>query len=498
MNFKHYIHTHLFEANEKIPNWDKLVAQSEELSIGVELLKKLQQIDPEGEALIVGGAVRDIVLGKEPKDVDIATNIDLDKIEQSFKTNDIGKSKDFGIALVHYKGEQYEIAGYRTEGEYTDKRRPDTVTLVKDFKSDAARRDLTINAMGVDADGVIYDYFGGIEDIQNKTVRTVRDAEERFNEDALRVLRAPRFAAALGFELTDEVKAAMTRYPIKDIAQERITQELKKAAVSGESLAKFIELLDETELLEPLFPWISDLKGLKQNPIHHPEADDTYGHVLAAVRASQSNDPLTNLAILFHDIGKGRANQEVPGEQHLIYHGHDKKGGEMVRSEIGPALKLSSKETDAIATACDLHMLMHKIKELNQKKVMHLVDNPHWEILKAVTYADEMSRLHLADEQQYFDKIQYAEDMIKQHGDALARKNRVKEFIDGNKLMQWIPDLTQADKKHYMGLILNATADWLVKNQFNQTPEQVRQHAIDLYNRSQSADNFEEFWDSYT
>jgi tRNA nucleotidyltransferase/poly(A) polymerase len=494
MSFEHYIHSKLFEANKKIPNWEQLIQDEEELGIAVELLHRIEDLDPEGEALIVGGAVRDLIIGKEIHDVDIATNIDLSLIEREFRTNDIGKSKDFGIFLTHYKGYQFEIAAYRTEKGYSDNRRPDEVTLVKDFQSDAARRDLTINAMGIDKNGVVYDYFGGIEDIQNKRIRTVGDPKDRFGEDALRVLRAPRFASSLGFDLSDEVKAAMHQYPMDKISKERIVEELKKAAASGSTLAHFIELLDETDILSSILPDVAKLKGLKQNPEHHPEADDTFGHVMCALRASPSNNPLSNLALLFHDIGKGRTYENIPGTDYGTYYGHDKIGAEMIRKEIGPSLKLSKKNTEAIAAAAELHMLAHKLDILSPKKILKLVDNPNWDIVKDVMYADELCRQHLADEQQYLDKVANAEELARQRGSAEERKIKIKQFIDGNKLMQWIPELQQTENKHYMAQILNQTGDWIVENEFNVTEDDVKQYVMNIYDSIANPNTFKEFW----
>ena len=157
MNFKEFIAEKL--KTQQIDNWHGLLEKDEYLSIAVELLGHIEALG--GEALIVGGAVRDLLIGKIPHDVDIATNVDLDKIEDKFSAYDLGKSKTFGVIGVKYKGHIFEIAHYRTEEGYTDNRRPDVVKNTKSFEEDSARRDLTFNALGLNKDGVIIDYHDG-------------------------------------------------------------------------------------------------------------------------------------------------------------------------------------------------------------------------------------------------------------------------------------------------------------------------------------------------
>ena len=195
MNFLRYLN----EAREMLKQWNSYVKRSKELSAGVKILK---QINKAGyKAYIVGGVVRDIILGVKPGDVDIATNMPIDKIAEMWKTHDIGKSKDFGIVVVKQDGHSFEVANFRSDGKYLDGRRPEKVNIVGSFEEDAARRDFTINSMGINAKGEIIDYFDGKKDLKNKVLRTVGDPKERFGEDYLRMMRAPRIATKTDTEI---------------------------------------------------------------------------------------------------------------------------------------------------------------------------------------------------------------------------------------------------------------------------------------------------------
>ena len=231
-------------------NWSQIEGTA--LSDGLQLMKEIQAFGY--EAYIVGGAVRDIVMGStQIHDVDIATNMPMEEIKKNFKAYEYGGGERHGTLLVNRNGEIFELTQFRTEGTYTDGRRPDNVDFVKSFEEDSKRRDFTINAMGVDVDGVVIDYHGGCEDISNKLLRTVGDASERFNEDALRMVRAVRIAAKLGFKIDSTVIDAIKKYKqlLSSVSKERIRDELQKLAdVGPRAFAYGIELVAFTDLLD--------------------------------------------------------------------------------------------------------------------------------------------------------------------------------------------------------------------------------------------------------
>lgn len=271
--------------DNQISKWNEYVDRIPMLKKGVEIITRLEKEGgPDARAYIVGGAVRDIITGeKEPDDIDIATNVSVDKIEQIFgKSHDIGKNKEFGIVIVTIDGEDFEVANFRSDGKYSDGRRPDSIKIEMDFKTDAGRRDFTINAMGVDKDGNIIDYFDGQKDIKNKVIRTVGDPDQRFGEDYIRMLRAVRFGSRLGFKISDETMEAIQKLAQnispkqpgqeKGVAGERIYKEFKKMAEQeGPKFADALEMLDKSGMLQYILPEVAKLKEFKHSVEHHPE-----------------------------------------------------------------------------------------------------------------------------------------------------------------------------------------------------------------------------------
>ena len=440
-----------------------------------EVLKKIKGQLGE-EALIVGGSVRDIIMGKDPHDVDIATSASPDQIGTIFKTHDIGKSKDFGIVVVRQDGFDFEVAQFRQDGEYTDSRRPDSVQAVKDFKDDASRRDFSINALGINSEGEIVDHFGGIDDIKNQMIKAVGDPRKRFTEDALRILRMIRFASKTGFSIEPNTfEAAKELAPlIAKLSSERIRDEMYKAAGSGTSLAKFVQGLDSIGLLETILPEVYQMKDLKHNPKHHPEGDSlVLGHVLEALKASKSSNPLTNIAILFHDLGKtttlGYKNDQP------TYYGHE-AAGIPVFQKLAARLKISNADKEAIEFAIGNHMHGHKLGELNDKMVLRLRQNPNWDLLKDVIYSDEASRGHIFNPEQHENKMKRADDVMQKFGDKEAFEKRMSALINGELIMATIPNVNGKE----IGRIKNLVRDWIIQQQFNATPEQVKEKILEV------------------
>lgn len=452
------------------------------------------------DALIVGGAVRDIVMGKEPLDVDISTSASPEQIESIFKTHDIGKSKDFGIVVVKQNDFDFEIASFREDSAESDGRRPNSVKMVKDFKTDANRRDLTINALGIRADGVIVDHFGGLEDIKNNILKAVGDPRKRFEEDALRILRLIRFSAKTGFKIDpDTLAAASELSPLVDkLSAERIRDEMFKSAGSGKSLAKFIEGLDEIGLLQKILPEIYEMKGLKHNPVHHPEGatvksmndvenlsayeifnpdhnnPDKYqiipgsalDHVLAALRASKSNNFLVNLAVLFHDIGKTITLADKGGQP--TYYGHESAGVPLFKN-VASRLKISNSDREAIEFAIENHMHGHNIEKLSNKLLLRLRQNANWNLLKDVIYSDEASRGDLFKPDKFNQKMSKVEDVAKKFGDKTDFEARMSKLINGKLIMDTLPEI----KGPMIGRVKEFVRNWIIENDFNVTEDEI-------------------------
>ena len=464
MRLTHY----LTEAKEMLKQWQKFVSDSKELSAGVKVLRKINKAGY--KAFIVGGSVRDIVLGNlKPHDVDIATNAPISKLESLFKVYSIGKSKDFGIVVVSEGGFNFEIAQFRKDGKYTDGRRPESVTITGEFEQDAARRDFTINAMGINANGEIIDYFDGKKDIKNKILKTVGDPRKRFGEDYLRMLRAPRFASKLGMTIDKGTEKAIQKLStnIQDLAPERVKDELLKAAgTSGEKFADYILLLDKLKLLKYILPEVMNLKWYKENLDHHPETKGkggtVFSHVLAALRISGTADPIKNLAILLHDIGKGITLSQVGGLPKYL--GHAKAGITLVDS-IADRLKMSNKEREAMLFAVGNHMKFHDILSMKASKIAKMVSDEHWDVLLAVAHADEFSRGDAFSHKGAFEKqVEKCLDVKKKFG--MKKVNKQLKLVSGDHVM----NLVDGKPGPKIGEVIRKVTMWIMDNDItNQT-----------------------------
>ena len=227
------------------------------------ILNKLNEHGYEG--YIVGGAVRDYVMDNEPHDWDIATNAKPDQVKAIFsKTIDTGIKH--GTVTAMMAGTGYEITTYRCDGKYSDGRHPDDVSFVDSIEEDLARRDFTINAMAMDAEGNIVDPFGGLDDIKKGVIRCVGNPDDRFSEDALRMMRAVRFESKLGFELEDETKKSSEHNVDKrqNVSAERIRDEFTKMLVSDNPKKGFIDAY-ETGLTAKVMPEFNAIMECEQN-----------------------------------------------------------------------------------------------------------------------------------------------------------------------------------------------------------------------------------------
>lgn len=281
-------------------------------------------------AFPVGGCVRDLVLGKVPHDIDVAAEATPEELclaMKDYKTVDVGLS--FGTLRVISGETLVEVTCCRSDGTYRDCRRPDSVLYNKNLADDLARRDFTVNAMAYSPEGEIIDLFGGIEDAGNKILRAVGDPETRFREDALRIMRALRFASVLGFDIEEKTAAAVhsCRELLKNIAAERIFTELKKM-LCGENVFRI--LMDYSDVICEIIPEMTPSVGFEQkNPYH---IYTVYEHMAKTVEACPENEVL-RLAMLFHDIGKPYVyTEEDSGVRH--FKGHPIKSAELAEAVL--------------------------------------------------------------------------------------------------------------------------------------------------------------------
>lgn len=452
------------EAVEALKDWNKYVKRNRMLASAVNVLKKITK--KKYKAYIVGGAVRDITLGNQPKDVDIATNMPIEELAKIWKVADIGKSKDFGIVVIKEGGHVYEVAQFRMDGKYIDGRRPESIQVTGSFKEDVARRDFTINAMGIDVYGNIIDYFDGRRDIKDKVLRTVGDPEKRFAEDKLRILRAARFSAKHGLDIDPATQKAAKKLgqDITKLSMERIRDEIFKAAkMRGSKFAVYLKVLDEFKVLKHILPELVALKWQKHAPDTHPEASTVWGHVMAALKASKTEDPIKNLAIVLHDVGKAVTGGMKAGRP--TFYGHAKAGVQLVDS-IANRLRMSNKEKQALLFAVGNHMRFHDILKMRPAKVAKLVNDENWDVLLAVAQADSFARgPEFRHYKKWEEMIDYAIEIKNKWG--LAQVKKVNSLADGNRIMK----LTGMSAGPKIGEIKRKVLKWIINNNITDQAE---------------------------
>jgi len=471
MKFKRY----LIEAREQLKDWQSYIRRNKELQAGVSILNKINRA--KYKAYIVGGSVRDIILGNlKPHDVDIATNMPMEELGRMFKTYDIGKSKDFGIVTIKHGGHDFEIAQFRNDGTYFDGRRPESVTITGKFKEDVERRDFTINAMGINAKGEIIDYFDGKRDIQNKILKTVGDPYKRFGEDYLRMMRLARFSSKLGFDIEGETEKAAQKlsHNIAGLAPERIKDELmKSASQSGEKFAEYIIKLDKLKLLKHILPEVMNLKWFRENLQHHPETrgegGTVFSHVLKALKKSDTANPIKNLAILLHDVGKGVSLTHQEGLPKYL--GHAKKSMDLVDA-IADRLRMSNKERESLIFAVGNHMKFHKILNMKPSKIAKLVNDDNWDVLVAVAKADELVR-GFDDKGDFEETVNKAIKVKEKFG--MKQVNKQVKLVDGKDVMK----LTGLKPGPKVGAIIKQTTEWIMDNNI-EDQEEINNYIIAL------------------
>lgn len=317
------------------------------------------------EAYLVGGCVRDLLLGREPKDWDITTSALPEEVQKIFP--DSVYENQFGTVGVKTNSEDprlkvVEVTTYRIEGKYTDKRHPDKIKFAKTVEDDLGRRDFTVNAMALRPDGTVVDPYGGEKDLKAKVIRTVGDPEERFNEDALRLLRAVRLAAELGFEIDLNTRRAAEKHAglLEMIAKERIRDEFIKLVMT-DAAAEGIFLLEELNLLEYVLPELREGIGVGQDRHHiYTVFEHSVKSLDYAARKNYSLE--VRLAALLHDIGKPRTKAgESPNS---TFYNHEVVGARMTLQALD-RLRFSKEITEKVAHLVRWHMFYYNVGEVS-------------------------------------------------------------------------------------------------------------------------------------
>ncbi|MBN1290318.1 MAG: CCA tRNA nucleotidyltransferase [Candidatus Latescibacteria bacterium] len=374
-------------------------------------------------AYIVGGAVRDMVMGLVPMDYDIATDASSSDLEYLFgKVYPVGRQ--FGVNMVVIGQNTFEIAQFRVEGIYFDGRRPSAIEPGNPIE-DARRRDFTINALFYDpAENSIIDHVNGIADIKNKVVRTVGDPDIRFREDRLRMLRAIRFATRFSFKLDIETELAIKRHAgaVLYVSAERIGDELVKI-FSGPHPAYALVLLDRTGLLDVVLPEVSALKGVEQPPEFHPEGD-VYEHTCRMLELYDGNSVTLAFGILLHDIAKPVTMTKT---DRIRFSRHADVGA-IIAGQILRRLRMKNVIISKVQELVRTHMHFINVRKMRRAKLLRFVLQDEF---------DEMLELYRIDCLSSHGKLDDYEFLL-QTVDMEKQRNRKHQppLLDGRDLIE--------------------------------------------------------------
>jgi len=379
------------------------------------------------QAWLVGGSVRDLLLGREPKDYDIATDARPDRLLAIFpKAQLVGAQ--FGVVLV----DGVEVATFRSDHSYEDGRHPSAVTFESNPQQDVLRRDFTINGLLLDPSSLtspasstslssqVIDSVGGLADLRGKIIRAIGDPEKRFEEDHLRMLRAIRFAARFGFDIEPATMAAIRKLHqrIARVSPERIRDELVRILTEGAPRRGF-ELLDASGLLADILPEIAAMKGVEQPPEFHPEGD-VWIHTLVMLEGLQSPSVTLALGVLLHDVGK-------PGTfriaDRIRFDGHVELGEKIAR-DILTRLRFSNADIDQVIALIANHMRFKHVPEMRDSKLKRMLRMDRFEEHL------ELHRLDCTSSHGHLDNYEFAKAKFEESPAEVLRPPRVLTGTD--------------------------------------------------------------------
>lgn len=429
----------------------------------------LEKLENRGfKAYIVGGFVRDRLLGINSYDVDITTSASPDQILETFKdfkTIELGKK--FGTIKVLYQGQEYEITTFRKESGYADKRHPDKISFTDDIREDLKRRDFTINAIAL-RDGDYLDPFSGRDDLEKKIIRAVGDPEKRIKEDALRSLRAVRFAAKLNFSLEENLKKAIKNNAsdIKDLSKERIRDEVDKILMT-ENRSSAIRLMEELGILAYIFPEISLMKGFDQHSSFHDM--DLFDHSLSVLSYIEA-DLTTRIAALFHDAGKvSTLFIDERGEGRFF--GHQKESEDILRKRM-KYLRYPKKTIEDASLLVRRHMdntntytkksIRKLLRRMGEENIYRLFD---------LQRADVLSTNHKDTS-----NIENGKKLLKEVLEDSTPKSRSQMAINGHDLIE----LGFKPSKE-LGDVLTQIEDLILEEKLANEKEQIIQYIKNKY-----------------
>lgn len=420
------------------------------------------------EAYIVGGCVRDALMDKEPHDYDVCTNCTPDEMLKVFKDfHVIETGIKHGTLTVMSEHMPVEVTTYRSDGDYTDHRRPDSVHFERELKEDLKRRDFTVNAMCYNPDTGLVDMFGGSEDLQIKTIKCVGDARDRFEEDALRIIRALRFASVLDFQIEEKTASAMREkaHLLEYVSAERIFTELKKL-LCGKAVYRIMQ--DYSDLMVLMIPELKPCIGCEQNCLHH--CYDVYGHICKSIENIEPDEEL-RLTMLFHDIGKPL--KKTTGEDGIDHFKLHPLAGADIAEKVLKGFKSSNKTIARIIPLIREHDNRIPAKRRSVKRMISKYDYEFYCDWLKVRWADTLAQSDY-HRQEKLDEL----DMLEQVGKEIIAEEcclkRSDLAVNGKDML----DLG------YQGKIISNALDFVLDAVLDETIPNDRE-AILAYLRSE-------------
>lgn len=409
----------------------------------------IQELEKCGhEAYMVGGCVRDSVLGRKPHDYDICTSATPDEILKVFPNEEIiPTGLQHGTVTILINKEPFEVTTYRIDGDYSDNRRPDNVTFTKNLVEDLRRRDFTINAMAYNPRIGLIDPFNGLEDIKEEKIRCVGSAKDRFGEDTLRILRAIRFASQFGFviEPDTDLEIHQQHKKLENISVERINSEFCKI-VSSDSFC--VQLLLYKDVFSLFIPELKSMFDFQQNNPYH--AYDVFGHTVHAIKQCNSDDLVVKLAVFFHDFGKPHSYQDgEDGIRH--FKGHGKVSAEITDS-IMKRLRFDNETRNNVVELVYYHDATFEVGKKYVKRWLNKIGEKQFRRLLEVRRADikgqktdyEKSRIEKVDNIEKILEEILAEKSCFSLKDLTVNGNDVKEVMklkEGKDIGYWLNEI---------------------------------------------------------
>jgi len=372
------------------------------------------------QALLVGGCVRDLLLGREPADYDVATDATPVEVAGLFPES-VAVGAQFGVILIPKNGLKVEVATFRSDMGYSDGRHPDRVVYSKTPQEDVQRRDFTINGLLMRHDnGEVLDFVGGQKDLSAGVIRAIGDPELRFAEDKLRMMRAVRFAARFGFEIEAATFRAIQRHvkEIQQVSPERLREELTKMLTEGAARRAFA-LLDETWLLGQVLPEIAAMKGVEQPPEFHPEGDVWIHTRLMLEQLAKGASSTLAWGVLLHDVGKPPTFQSAEETGDRIRFNHHVDVGAKMADAICRRLRFSNEEAEQITALVANHMKFGAVEAMKKATLKRFVRLPQF---------DEHMELHRLDclsSHRHLDSYEFVQHFLEETPPEQVRPARV-------------------------------------------------------------------------